>query len=324
MIQNEFIQKYQPDKDIRKDRLLRGGAKRNIRRTFKRDYRMGFYRIAGLTVQFDYHFTHNLQPRLAPYVTDECEHPDMVMTSQVVGEIKSIPNIELTEAGPLMLGVMPDGRRFRGVRSKSGEWRYTIITTPDYREAEILLHKDLKNRHFELSEYEYIYTCGAFSNRVAHLGGVALHGSAIKFKNKAIAFSGVSGAGKSTHTALWRDRFGDRVDMINDDRPIIRFESDEPYAHGAPWSGTSPLNNPICAPLAAVVYVQQGETNVLRPLSLHEKIFHLTNHIARPAHDAALGARILETTERLLTVPAYLLVCTKDQKAVDAALGVLA
>ena len=35
-----------------------------------------------------------------------------------------------------------------------------------------------------------------------------------------------NGTGKSTHARLWRETFGDRVWMINDDKPLLRIESE--------------------------------------------------------------------------------------------------
>lgn len=48
----------------------------------------------------------------------------------------------------------------------------------------------------------------------------------LEIDGKAYMFSAPSGTGKSTHAKLWRDCFGDRVTMINDDKPLIKFRED--------------------------------------------------------------------------------------------------
>mgnify|MGYP000010643703 FL=1 len=52
---------------------------------------------------------------------------------------------------------------------------------------------------------------------------VALHGSCIVYKGKAVLFLGESGTGKSTHTRLWRENIAGSK-LLNDDSPIVRYE----------------------------------------------------------------------------------------------------
>ena len=54
-------------------------------------------------------------------------------------------------------------------------------------------------------------------------GRILMHSSILEYEGKAYAFLGRSGTGKSTHTRLWRELFGDRAIMVNDDKPIIRL-----------------------------------------------------------------------------------------------------
>ena len=53
-------------------------------------------------------------------------------------------------------------------------------------------------------------------------GVLMLHGSAIAVDGKGYLFTAKSGTGKSTHTRLWREAFGSRAVMINDDKPFLR------------------------------------------------------------------------------------------------------
>ena len=47
------------------------------------------------------------------------------------------------------------------------------------------------------------------------------HGSAVAVDGKVYLFTASSGTGKSTHTRLWREFFGSRAVMINDDKIMI-------------------------------------------------------------------------------------------------------
>ena len=49
-----------------------------------------------------------------------------------------------------------------------------------------------------------------------------VHGSALCMDGKAYIFMAPSGTGKSTHTRLWREVYGSRVIMINDEMNFLR------------------------------------------------------------------------------------------------------
>ena len=52
--------------------------------------------------------------------------------------------------------------------------------------------------------------------------GCFFHSSCLEMDGEGYLFTALSGTGKSTHTRNWRRYFGDRVLMINDDKPLIR------------------------------------------------------------------------------------------------------
>lgn len=55
--------------------------------------------------------------------------------------------------------------------------------------------------------------------------------------NSAILFTAPSGTGKSTHTRMWQECFGERVTVINDDKPLIKINDSEAVIYGTPWCG---------------------------------------------------------------------------------------
>lgn len=71
-----------------------------------------------------------------------------------------------------------------------------------------------------------------------------------------------SSVGKSTHTGLWRQVFGDeRVKILNDDKPALRFEKGIWYAYGTPWSGKYGMNLNLRYPVAGICFLKQGAQN---------------------------------------------------------------
>ena len=93
-----------------------------------------------------------------------------------------------------------------------------------------------------------------------------VHGSTVAVDNSAYLFTAACGTGKSTHTRLWREVFGKRAVMINDDKPFLRLESKVVFACGAPWSGKHGLDTNITVPLRGICILQRGQENEIVPM----------------------------------------------------------
>ncbi|PLS27720.1 hypothetical protein [Bifidobacterium parmae] len=102
---------------------------------------------------------------------------------------------------------------------------------------------------------------------------LVFHGATIGFDGRAYIFTAPSGTGKTTHISLWRRAFGDRVSIINGDKPILRFERererDDPaapaaarhrvIAYGTPWCGKEGWQRNTSAPLGGICVVARAE-----------------------------------------------------------------
>lgn len=157
-----------------------------------------------------------------------------------------------------------------------------------------------------------IFRCGALVRERC-----VIHASAVSLNGVGAAFSAPSGAGKSTHAALWEKYFGARV--INDDSPAIGLENGGAVIYGTPWSGKSEKNSAVSAPLKAVFFLRRAEKAALTPLPDAEKAFRLISQLpVPPAGDfAELYARF---AERLIkNVPMYILDCDISREAAEAA-----
>lgn len=132
-----------------------------------------------------------------------------------------------------------------------------------------------------------------------------IHGSAISVDGKAYLFIAPSGTGKSTHTRLWREHFGHRALMVNDDKPLIKIEDDVVYACGTPWSGKHRLDNNVMVPLAGICFLERGETNAIAKLKVEDAYEYLLLQTFRPEEDD-LSIRTFDLLDKLLAqVPFY-------------------
>lgn len=165
------------------------------------------------------------------------------------------------------------------------------------------------------AEWSAAYT--EISNEMPRYNRFVFHGAAVEFNGKAYLFTAPSGTGKSTHIALWRSYLGERVDIVNGDKPIIRVEDDAVYACGSPWSGKEQWQRPVQVPLGGVCFLRRGVENTIRRVRPDECINAIMNCIFIPAQDSALAGRALELLDQVLTrVPLYELHCDMSRDAV--------
>ena len=89
-----------------------------------------------------------------------------------------------------------------------------------------------------------------------------VHGSTVAVDGEGYLFTAGCGTGKSTHTRLWREVFGDRAVMVNDDKPFLRIGEEGIFACGAPWSGKHGLDTNITVPLRGICILERGGKTV--------------------------------------------------------------
>ena len=159
----------------------------------------------------------------------------------------------------------------------------------------------------------------AFSNvfnRAAIKYGVMLvHSSALVYDGGAYLFSADSGVGKSTHTKLWLKAFGDKVHIINDDKPVVRLYDDHAVAFGTPFDGGSRIAHNENYPLKAIIFVERGEKNSVRIPTSREIIQKLYFQTARMVNRET-AEKMLLNFEKLLTLSKfYVLTCNMDISA---------
>ena len=153
-------------------------------------------------------------------------------------------------------------------------------------------------------------------NRAAIKYGVMLvHSSALIYNNGAYLFSADSGVGKSTHTKLWLKAFGDKVHIMNDDKPVVRLYDDHAQAYGTPFDGGSGIALNERYPLKAIIFVERGEENSVRIPDNKEIIQKLYFQTARMVNRET-AEKMLVNMERLLHLTKfYILTCNMDISA---------
>ena len=154
-----------------------------------------------------------------------------------------------------------------------------------------------------------------FNREAIKYGVMLVHSSALICDGGAYLFSADSGVGKSTHTKLWLKAFGDKVHIMNDDKPVIRLYDDHAQAYGTPFDGGSGIALNESYPLKAIIFVERGEENSVRIPDNKEIIQKLYFQTARMVNRET-AEKMLLNFEKLLTLSKfYVLTCNMDISA---------
>ncbi len=150
--------------------------------------------------------------------------------------------------------------------------------------------------------------------------GLMLHAAAIVYNGKAYLFVALPGTGKTTHVCLWRQVLGDRVFILNGDKPFLRVKDGQILAYGGPWQGKEGYGCNGVYPLGGVYLLRRGTENRVCQVSSAEKLKGLLDAILLcEDHRAMVGAmEVLNTLCK--TVPVNALYCNMETGAVDAVL----
>lgn len=98
------------------------------------------------------------------------------------------------------------------------------------------------------------------------------HASLICVHGEGVAFTALSGTGKTTHTFLWQRLLGEKMEIINGDKPIIRFNDGNPYGYGSPWCGKENLSQNKKVPLKHVCFIERSNTNSCEQITPQEAL----------------------------------------------------
>lgn len=149
------------------------------------------------------------------------------------------------------------------------------------------------------------------------------HGSVVAVDGQAYLFTAKSGTGKSTHTRLWREVFGPRAVMVNDDKPLLRITAEGIHVYGTPWNGKHHLGENICVPLKAICLLERGEENRIRKITPKEALTMLIQQSNRPRNPRLMGKYLELLDSMTRQTDFYRLACNMESDAARLAYAVM-
>ena len=150
-----------------------------------------------------------------------------------------------------------------------------------------------------------------------------LHASVVALDGEGYGFLAPSGVGKTTQTRLWQQYFGDRLQVINGDKPLIRMEragqSVSFRAYGTPWRGKEGLGANASAPLKALFFLNRSSVPGVAAADPAQTVDRLFRQLLMPREPERM-LRLLDMADKLVsTVPFYILNCDRTETSVQCA-----
>lgn len=152
---------------------------------------------------------------------------------------------------------------------------------------------------------------------------ILVHSSVLMVDGKAVMFLAPSGTGKSTHAGIWRKVYGDRVTMINDDKPLVSIKKDDNgmhvIAYGTPWCGKHGIENNTNAPVKAIFILNRSGTNYTKRLSEKEAFPYIYKQIYHPNNEELMKKTLPLMLAFAHNVEIYELGCNMEEEATRVA-----
>ena len=198
---------------------------------------------------------------------------------------------------------------------------YVEVTPEDLLRQQDLLDQEadeegLQRRKFTEPFLERAVIQDKLAQKLLERNTLLLHGSTVAVDGNAYLFTAPCGTGKSTHTRLWREVFGDRAVMVNDDKPFLKITPEGVLAYGSPWSGKHGLATNICVPLQGICLLKRGLENEIHPLAAECAVDLLRTQAHRSENTAAVFSLIDVLLEK---VPLWEMSCNKEPAAAKVA-----
>ncbi len=152
----------------------------------------------------------------------------------------------------------------------------------------------------------------AASVALAEDGAVILHASAVTHAGRALVFTGVSGAGKSTISALLADAYPS-CQKIADELLVLRPGATGVTLEVPPYLGPAGVAHGAAAPLAAIHFLVQAPFDRRDPVPRDAALRELLRHVLVYVGEPVTAGRVLEVAAAVVAAtPCFRLHFRKD------------
>ena len=153
----------------------------------------------------------------------------------------------------------------------------------------------------------------------ANFNTFMLHGAVFTVGEHCLCLSALSGTGKTTHMRMWQELLGDKLTVINGDKPLIRLEDGKPVAYGTPYNGKENYGTKAKAVLTDLCFIERAKDNSVEKLRKDEVIDRIMNQAYMP-QNAVAALNVLDMVDKLLAFcNLWLIKCNPTVNAAEVA-----
>ncbi|MBQ6478580.1 MAG: hypothetical protein IJI44_04335 [Erysipelotrichaceae bacterium] len=191
---------------------------------------------------------------------------------------------------------------------------YDILSPIDYMEE--LRPYYTENQDDDYVEYKSLINLSSLA--LLRENGVFFHAVAIRYKQKAWLFIGRSGTGKTTQYKNWKKRYRDQIELICGDMPYLELNDGNIHVYPSPWNGKERFKGKADAPLGGIVFLEKGDHNEIREMSVKEALAPLFHQFAVEPQNEEDIRQLSNIADVLLKkYPVIKLINKADQEAVE-------
>lgn len=173
--------------------------------------------------------------------------------------------------------------------------------------------------------YAYLEIIGIYRKIAEWLplhNAFVLHSALFDVDGTGVAFAAHSGTGKTTHMRLWQELLGDRLTVVNGDKPIVRFFDEEPtvpYAYGTPWNGKERLGCNMRTPVKHICFIERAEQNSCERMDAADAVDLIFNQVYMPKDPLAVVNTIQLINRFISSCNLWKIKCNMDISAAETA-----
>ncbi|MBE6912593.1 MAG: hypothetical protein E7473_08715 [Ruminococcaceae bacterium] len=168
---------------------------------------------------------------------------------------------------------------------------------------------------------EYLETLAIYRKICDKVSGKScflMHGVLMSAEGHGILLCAESGTGKSTHAGLWIKLLGDKCEIVNGDKPLIRTDGGIPYAYGTPWCGKEEININKKVRLTDICFIKRAEENAVFEVEKGTVTQTLIPSIHIPQNGDVIS--VLDSVDAMAkNVKFYTIECNMDISAAETA-----
>lgn len=205
----------------------------------------------------------------------------------------------------------------------SSKPQHLIKNTKEEIEEWERTHDDAKG--FTLEYLETLLIHAKIASLIALKNKFIFHGSAIYVDSpeNGYIFAAKSGTGKSTHVQILRKVFGDRICVVNDDKPFLVNCGEKFEFYGSPWNGKDRISKNTKAALKGIFIIQRSKENKVSKIESKEAVTKLITqmYFAKGIKETEVATATL--IKLVKDVPCYLLEVNMEDEAARTSMKVM-